>query len=252
MDTHLVQITDLVKDYAKIIDELRKENLELKNNSDSRCESLKNYYSETNRIALKNLELKKQNNVFNERITRQAETIINFDNKINNLEKENLELIKKTSDQSITINTFHKDRSFWKQREELKEENRILRQALSDIAVNLGNGSTVSVEASLPFIKELPHEVKLVCDGLRKELAREQRTCNTLREELMNPPPDVQEKVLGMLGVNKRLLELSEQYRELRDEVEYYLKEYPNYNGIRAFEKILKKHDNESTQTNNS
>jgi hypothetical protein len=26
MDTHLVQITDLVKDYAKIIDELREEN----------------------------------------------------------------------------------------------------------------------------------------------------------------------------------------------------------------------------------
>lgn len=65
--------------------------------------------------------------------------------------------------------------------EELKEENKVLRQALSDIAANLGNGFRVSVDASLPFIKELPHQVKLVCDGLRKELAREKKTCNNLR-----------------------------------------------------------------------
>ena len=30
MDTHLVKITDLVKDYAKIIDELREENRALR------------------------------------------------------------------------------------------------------------------------------------------------------------------------------------------------------------------------------
>lgn len=53
--------------------------------------------------------------------------------------------------------------------DDLREENSVLRQVISDIATNLGNGSVVSVEASLPFIKELPHEVKLVCDGLRKE-----------------------------------------------------------------------------------
>lgn len=240
MDTQLVQITDLIKDYAKIIDELREENLELKKNGDSRCESLKNYYSETNRLSLENLELKKQNKNLNERLTRQAETIINLDNKISNLAQENLELIKKTNEQSVTINTLHKDSSFWKQREELKEENRILREALRDIATNLGNGSSVSVEASLPFIKELPHEVKLVCDGLRKELAREKKTCNNLREELMNPPPDVQEKVLNMLGVYKGMVDLIEKYNELRREVEYYLKELPT-----AFGQILQKHDND-------
>lgn len=177
MDSHLVKITDLIKDYGNIIDDLRAELFQLKN--------------EKNTQALQ------------------------------------------------------QDKSFWKQREELKEENRVLRQALSDIATNLGNGSTVSVEASLQFIKELPHEVKLVCDGLRKELAREKKTCNNLREELKNPPPDVQEKVLDMLGVNKRIIDLIDQYRELRDEVEYYLKEFPNYNGTKAFEKILKKHDND-------
>lgn len=149
MDTHLVQITDLVKDYAKIIDELREENRLLKE---------------------KNIELNAS--------------------------------------------------SFWKQREELKEENKVLRQALSDIAASLGNGSTVSVDASLPFIKELPHEVKLVCDGLRKELEREKKTCDNLREELMNPPPDVQEKVLNMLGVYKGMVDLIERYNELKEGIE--------------------------------
>lgn len=249
MDTHLVQITDLVKDYAKIIDNLREENKRLKAKSLTNAE-----------LILENLELRKQNEILKERIDRQVVTIMNHDNQINNkifalkkledknseLEEQNLELIKKTNDQSVTINTLHKDSSFWKQREELKEENRVLRQALSDIASNLGNGSTVSVEASLPFIKELPHEVKLVCDGLRKELAREKKTCNNLREELKNPPPDVQEKVLDMLGVNKRLIEWSEQYRELREAVEYYLKEFPHYNGTKAFETILKKHDEQT------
>ena len=208
MDTHLAQITNLIEDYAKIIDELKEEN--------------------------KALQEKSKN---------QDVLIIALDRIINNFRKENLELISKTNDQSVTINTSHKNSSFWKQREELKEENKVLRQALSDIAANLGNGSTVSVDASLPFIKELPHEVKLVCDGLRKELAREQRTCNTLREELQNPPPDVQEKVLDMLGLNKRMVDLIERYNELKHEVKFYLKEFPHYNGIKAFEKILKKHD---------
>lgn len=204
MDKPLVQITDLVKDYAKIIDGLREENRNLRANPLKLLESEIDKNKVINNLMNQNLskseliddkqneifELRKQNNNLNERITRQAETIINLDNKISNLEKENLELIKKTNEQSVTINTLHKDSSFWKQREELKEENRILREALSDIASNLGNGSTVSVEASLPFIKELPHEVKLVCDGLRKELAREKKTCNNLRDELQNPPAE--------------------------------------------------------------
>jgi len=218
MDTHLVQITDLVKDYAKIIDELREQNSRLIERNNDQAKTINNLHKEIDNHK-------------------------NQQDEILELRKKNSEFLKRLNDQSVTINTLHKDSSFWKQREELKEENRILREALSDIAANLGNGSSVSVDASLPFIKELPHEVKLVCNGLRKELAREKKTCNNLREELKNPPPDVQEKVLDMLEVNKRLIEWSEQYRELRDEVEYYLKEFPHYNGTKAFEKILKKHD---------
>lgn len=52
-----------------------------------------------------------------------------------------------------------------------REEIKTLRQVISDIAANLGNGSTVSTEASIGFIKELPKEVKLVCAGLRKEIS---------------------------------------------------------------------------------
>lgn len=122
MDTHLVKITDLVKDYAEIIDELREKNDLI------RSESIKNYCEEV-------LELRRRHE-------NQVETIKILQDRNRDLSKLNI----------------HKDSSFWKQREELKEENRALRQALSDIAANLGNGSTVSVEASLPFIKELPQE----------------------------------------------------------------------------------------------
>jgi hypothetical protein len=44
-----------------------------------------------------------------------------------------------------------------------------LREALSKIATNLRNGSVVSPEASIEFITvDLPNEVKLVIDQLRK------------------------------------------------------------------------------------
>jgi phage host-nuclease inhibitor protein Gam len=221
MDTHLVQITDLVKDYAKIIDELRKENSRLIERNNDQAKTINNLHKEIDNHK-------------------------NHQDEILELRKKNSEFIKRLNDQSVTINTLHKDSSFWKQREELKEENRILREALSDIAANLGNGSTVSVDASLSFIKDLPHEVKLVCDRLRKELAREQKTCNNLREELNNPPPDVQEKVLDMLGVYKGMVDLIERYNELRREIERLmssentdLKFVLNHN----LKHILKKHD---------
>lgn len=62
-----------------------------------------------------------------------------------------------------------------------REEIKTLRQVISDIAANLGNGSTVSTEASIEFIKELPKEVKLVCAGLRKEIAILEKIYNTTR-----------------------------------------------------------------------
>jgi hypothetical protein len=60
MDTHLVQITDLVKDYAKIIDDLREENKDLRERSNNQEESIKNYYKELSRLALENLQLKNE------------------------------------------------------------------------------------------------------------------------------------------------------------------------------------------------
>jgi hypothetical protein len=60
-----------------------------------------------------------------------------------------------------------------------REEIKALRQVISDIAANLGNGSAVSTEASIGFIKELPEEVKLVCAGLRNEIAWLEKIYNT-------------------------------------------------------------------------
>jgi hypothetical protein len=59
--------------------------------------------------------------------------------------------------------------SLLKENEALIEENTNLRKALSQVAVNLRNGSCVSPEASLEFLTvDLPNEVKLVIDQLRK------------------------------------------------------------------------------------
>ena len=59
--------------------------------------------------------------------------------------------------------------SLLKENEALIEENIKLRNALSQVATNLRNGSCVSPEASLEFLTvDLPNEVKLVIDQLRK------------------------------------------------------------------------------------
>lgn len=60
MDAHLVQMTDLIKDYAKIIDNLREENKDLRERSSNQEESIKNYYKELNRLALENFQLKSE------------------------------------------------------------------------------------------------------------------------------------------------------------------------------------------------
>lgn len=223
MDTHLVQITDLVKDYAKIIDELREKNELLKKSN----QTFLIVIDEKNKSIT---ELSEKNDVLKGTQDTLLQDSKNYRETIDELREE----IRQLKDKKTQLNASN----FWKQQFDLRQENKILRQALSDIAANLGNGSTVSVDASLPFIKELPHEVKLVCDGLRKAFLAEQKTCNTLREELNYPPADVQEKVLDMLGVNKRIIDLIERYNELRREVELFLKGHAT-----SFGQILQKHD---------
>jgi len=59
--------------------------------------------------------------------------------------------------------------SLFEQIDVLIEENMKLRNALSQVATNLRNGSVVSPEASIEFMTvDLPNEVKLVIDQLRK------------------------------------------------------------------------------------
>ena len=159
------------KDYQRTIDELREKIRKLKSIKKNQATSIE---SKTKHL------LEKQNEIYdlkekNEKLEEKVRANVKLLDEITELKKQNLELIKKTNEQSVTINTSHKDSSLWKQREELKEENVVLRLALCDIATNLGNGSSISPAASLPFIKELPHEVKLVCDGLRKELEEKRK-----------------------------------------------------------------------------
>jgi hypothetical protein len=52
-------MTDLVKDYAKIIDDLREENKDLREKNSNQTESIKNYYKELNRLALETHQLRK-------------------------------------------------------------------------------------------------------------------------------------------------------------------------------------------------
>lgn len=52
---------------------------------------------------------------------------------------------------------------------------------------------------------------------LQKKLETEQKTNAVLRDKLLNPPPDVQEKVLDMLGIREALIKKDDMYYELRD-----------------------------------
>lgn len=55
---------------------------------------------------------------------------------------------------------------------QLTEENLRLRRVLSRIATNIGNGSVVSEQASIEFIEDIPREVELVCQSLRKDIQK--------------------------------------------------------------------------------
>lgn len=54
---------------------------------------------------------------------------------------------------------------------------------------------------------------------LKKELKRLERTNSQLRDELSNPPADVQEYVLHKLGIREIIMELEEEIRSLREEL---------------------------------
>jgi len=66
-------------------------------------------------------------------------------------------------------------------REQLEEEVARLRKVVSEVAKNLGNSSTVSEEASIEFIEDLPREVKLVVEGLNNKC---ERISNNLTRQL--------------------------------------------------------------------
>jgi hypothetical protein len=55
-------------------------------------------------------------------------------------------------------------------------------------------------------------------EKLKKELKRLERTNSQLRDELSNPPADVQEYVLHMLGVREIIMELEKEIRDLKGE----------------------------------
>jgi hypothetical protein len=53
----------------------------------------------------------------------------------------------------------------------------------------------------------------------RKELKRLERTNCQLREELANPPADVQEYVLHKLGVREMIIEMQTEIRDLKNQL---------------------------------
>jgi regulator of replication initiation timing len=63
-------------------------------------------------------------------------------------------------------------------------ENDRLRAALSETAAALGNGSSVSPDCSVEFLREVPGEVKAVVSGLHAELATANERAATLEREI--------------------------------------------------------------------
>jgi hypothetical protein len=66
----------------------------------------------------------------------------------------------------------------------LRAENERLRAALSEAAAALGNGSSVSPDCSVEFLREVPGEVKAVVSGLHAELATANERAATLEREI--------------------------------------------------------------------
>ena len=65
--------------------------------------------------------------------------------------------------------------------ERLRAENQQLREGLSLVAKNIGNGAFASPDASLDWLtKEVPAEVKLYCQRLRDELANSARALSLI------------------------------------------------------------------------
>ena len=64
-----------------------------------------------------------------------------------------------------------------KEVESLTEENSRLRVALSRVVNNIGNGSSVSTEASIEFLEAIPNEVKSV-------ISRQKQTIQQLNAQV--------------------------------------------------------------------
>jgi predicted RNase H-like nuclease (RuvC/YqgF family) len=77
------------------------------------------------------------------------------------------------------------------------------------IDTNLHDGSTLD-----KFLLEEENA------NLKKELKRLERTNSQLRDELSNPPADVQEYVLHKLGVREIIMELEKEIRDLKEQIE--------------------------------
>lgn len=79
-------------------------------------------------------------------------------------DSDGAELVKLFAKKDIKLNLLEEN-------DALIEENEKLREALSLIATNIGNGSVVSPNASLEFLtKDIPNEVKLACVNYRREI----------------------------------------------------------------------------------
>ncbi len=77
------------------------------------------------------------------------------------------------------------------------------------IDTNLHDGSTLD-----KFLLEEENA------NLKKELKRLERTNSQLRDELSDPPADVQEYVLHKLGVREIIMELEKEVRDLKSQIE--------------------------------
>lgn len=66
---------------------------------------------------------------------------------------------------------------------QLETELAEMRQAMSRVATNLGNGSFATMDASHEWMtKEVPEEVRLYCERLRRELAAEREKVAKLKD----------------------------------------------------------------------
>jgi DNA repair exonuclease SbcCD ATPase subunit len=103
-----------------------------------------------------------------------------------------------------------------KYQEEIRDKQKLIEEQNEEIEELKDQVSFYKEECEkLDDRQDFPDYLKNVIKDKDKEIEGLRKTCTSLREYLMNPPPDVQEKVLQMLEVYQKIKKYTDELNEI-------------------------------------